>query len=72
VADHGAGIPEAVQARIFEPFFSTKSRHEGTGLGLSISHGIVKDHHGKLWFETVPGEGAKFHVELPVEPEENV
>jgi signal transduction histidine kinase len=67
VEDHGAGIPVEVQGRIFDPFFSTKTRHEGTGLGLAISHGIVKDHHGRLWFETAVGEGTKFHVELPVD-----
>ncbi|MEI7733066.1 MAG: PAS domain S-box protein [Verrucomicrobiota bacterium] len=66
VEDHGAGIPAEVQGRIFDPFFTTKSRSEGTGLGLSISHSIVKDHHGKLWFETEVGRGTKFHLELPV------
>jgi signal transduction histidine kinase len=67
VEDHGMGIPAEVQGRIFDPFFSTKSRHEGTGLGLAISHGIVKDHHGALWFETEPGQWSRFHVELPVD-----
>ncbi|MEI7729203.1 MAG: response regulator [Verrucomicrobiota bacterium] len=66
VADHGTGIPADVQGRVFDPFFTTKSRHEGTGLGLAISHGIVKDHQGKLWFETEPGQGTKFHLDLPI------
>jgi PAS domain S-box-containing protein len=67
VEDHGVGIPQEMQERIFDPFFTTKPRNEGTGLGLTISHGIVRDHHGLLWLETEPGQGTKFHVELPVD-----
>jgi len=67
VADHGPGIPPEIQARIFDPFFTTKPRDQGTGLGLSISHGIVTDHHGRLTFETEPGMGTQFHLDLPVE-----
>jgi PAS domain S-box-containing protein len=67
VEDHGAGIPEAVRDRIFEPFFTTKPRDHGTGLGLSISHGIVRDHHGEMHFETEVGRGTRFHVDLPEE-----
>ncbi len=65
VEDHGAGIPENIRDKIFDPFFSTKPRYEGTGLGLSISHGIVKDHHGELYFESVPGEFTRAVLELP-------
>jgi len=53
--------------RIFDPFFTTKPRDEGTGLGLSISHGIVKDHHGELYFESEPGEYTKAILILPVD-----
>ena len=67
VEDHGMGIPEAIGARILDPFFTTKPRDIGTGLGLSISHGIVQDHHGVLSFETEPGRGTQFHVDLPVD-----
>jgi signal transduction histidine kinase len=67
VADQGTGIPPEIQARIFDPFFTTKPRDKGTGLGLSISHGIVKDHHGVLHFETAPGIGTQFHLDLPVD-----
>jgi PAS domain S-box-containing protein len=70
VADQGGGIPPEVQARIFDPFFTTKPRDKGTGLGLSISHGIVKDHHGVLHFETEVGVGTRFHLDLPVNEEE--
>jgi PAS domain S-box-containing protein len=67
VADQGPGIPPEIQGRIFDPFFTTKPRDKGSGLGLSISHGIAKDHHGALHFETEPGVGTQFHLELPVE-----
>ena len=69
VADRGTGIPPEIQDRIFDPFFTTKPRDKGTGLGLSISHGIVQDHHGVLHFETEPGSGTQFHLDLPVEEE---
>ncbi len=70
VADQGTGISPEVQARIFDPFFTTKPRDKGSGLGLSISHGIVQGHHGVLHFETTPGTGTQFHLDLPVEEEE--
>lgn len=66
VEDHGIGIPTNAADKVFDPFFSTKPRNKGTGLGLSISYGIIQDHHGKLWFETVQGEGTKFHMDLRV------
>jgi signal transduction histidine kinase len=66
VEDHGSGITPDVADRIFDPFFTTKTRIRGTGLGLSISHSIVKEHRGKLWFETEPGKGTRFHVDLPI------
>ena len=62
--DNGPGIPAAVQARIFDPFFSTKDVGKGTGLGLSISYKIVQGHAGALQIET--GDwGTKFKLELP-------
>ncbi len=67
VADHGGGIPVDIRDRIFDPFFTTKPRDQGTGLGLAISHGIVKEHHGRLHFETDPGVGTRFHLDLPVD-----
>ncbi len=67
VVDNGNGIPPEVQARIFEPFFTTKAVGRGTGQGLAISRAIIVEQHGgELSFETKPGEGTKFTIELPV------
>jgi signal transduction histidine kinase len=65
IADNGPGIPEEIQSRILEPFFTTKAPGQGTGLGLHISHDIVANrHHGQLLVESRPGE-TKFKVILP-------
>jgi signal transduction histidine kinase len=67
IADNGPGIPEVVRKRLFDPFFTTKPVGEGTGLGLSISYQIITEkHHGKIWCESQPGEGASFWIEIPV------
>ncbi len=68
VEDHGPGVDEAVGARMWDPFYTTKPRDKGTGLGLSISHGIARDHHGRLWYECREGEWTRFHFELPAGP----
>ena len=66
ITDNGPGIPEEIQARIYDPFFTTKPPGKGTGLGLHISHDIVANrHHGLLLVESKPGE-TKFKVILPV------
>lgn len=65
IADNGPGIPQEIQARIYEPFFTTKPPGKGTGLGLHISHDIVANrHHGLLLVESKPGE-TRFKVILP-------
>ncbi|MDR3370343.1 GAF domain-containing protein [Rhodoferax sp.] len=66
VQDTGSGIDVAVQARIFEPFYTTKPVGQGTGLGLSIAMGIVKQHQGTLSAQSVAGQGSTFRVTLPV------
>jgi signal transduction histidine kinase len=69
VEDNGPGIRPEVQARLFEPFFSTKK--EGTGLGLPISARIVDRHGGRLDVETHPGRGTTFRIVLPVYEQRN-
>nr|BCX01177.1 MAG: hypothetical protein KatS3mg041_1223 [Bacteroidota bacterium] len=65
VADTGPGIPEMLLSRIFEPRFTTKGER-GTGMGLSISRSIVERLGGSILVESVPGEGARFLVRLPL------
>ncbi len=65
VSDQGPGMPPEIQARVFEPFFSTKGVGQGTGLGLSVSYGIVAEHGGSLEVESQPGQGSTFTVRLP-------
>ena len=67
IRDNGTGIPAEVQAKIFQPFFTTKPVGEGTGLGLSLSHDIVTTGHGgTLRVESRAGEGTEFVISLPV------
>jgi len=67
VSDTGMGIPEPIQTRIYEPFFTTKEVGKGTGQGLSFAHSVVvKKHQGKIWFETEVGRGTTFFIELPI------
>ena len=65
VADTGAGIPSEYLARIYDPFFTTKSMGHGTGLGLSITYGIVREHLGSIECESAVGHGTRFIVKLP-------
>jgi two-component system NtrC family sensor kinase len=66
VSDNGIGMSPEVQARIFQPFFTTKPTGEGTGLGLSLSHDIVvQGHGGTLSVESQPGVGTEFTITLP-------
>jgi two-component system NtrC family sensor kinase len=65
IRDTGHGItPEHIR-RIYDPFFTTKGIGRGTGLGLSISFGIVQEHGGAIFVESVPGQGTTFQVALP-------
>ena len=64
VSDNGAGFPEELMARIFEPYVTTKPR--GTGLGLAIVKKIIDEHHGAVTIENRPESGASVSVLLPL------
>lgn len=66
VRDNGIGIPDAIKAKIFQPFFTTKPTGEGTGLGLSLSYDIVtKGHGGDILVESNPNQFTEFFISLP-------
>jgi len=66
VADNGAGIPEHLRARVFEPYFTTKPTGIGTGVGLAVSLGIVEAHGGTITVDCPADGGAQFTITLPV------
>ncbi|VFQ45134.1 transporter substrate-binding domain-containing protein [Desulfoluna butyratoxydans] len=65
VTDEGSGIDPEHLDHLTDPFFTTKRSVGGTGLGLSVSAGIVRNHEGKLTFESQPGRGTTATLELP-------
>jgi two-component system phosphate regulon sensor histidine kinase PhoR len=70
VEDQGVGIPRADLDRVFERFYKVdKARVRGkggTGLGLAIARHIVEGHGGRIWVESVEGQGATFHFAIPL------
>jgi two-component system, NtrC family, sensor kinase len=66
VSDTGPGIPQRIQQRVFEPFFTTRAPGRGAGLGLSVCHGIVGALGGTLSLESAPGAGTTVTVTLPL------
>ena len=70
IRDHGPGIPEEFRARMFTKFAQADSsdtrQRGGTGLGLVIAKEITERHGGRLWFDTAPGVGTAFHIDLPL------
>ena len=68
VEDSGPGLDPNTMARIFEPFYTTKST--GMGMGLSISRSILQSHGGRLWATAKDGPGTAFHFSLPKHQEE--
>lgn len=68
VSDSGPGIPPDLQARVFDPYFSTKQRgtQKGMGLGLTIVYSLVRKHGGFVWLESPPAAGCTVHVYLPL------
>ncbi|HEU4800224.1 MAG TPA: PAS domain-containing protein [Gemmatimonadales bacterium] len=67
VRDTGHGMDETTQARIFEPFFSTRSGrgHSGLGLGLAVAYRIMRQAGGRIWVTSAPGEGSTFSLRFP-------
>jgi len=73
VADNGPGLDPNIRKRVFEPFVSTRPVGTGTGLGLSTSYFIVHDKHGgNIQVESIPGQGCRFIIELPIKGLPNV
>lgn len=70
VEDTGPGVPPDDEARLFQPFFTTKPVGEGTGLGLSVSYGIIQSHGGTIGYRRGELGGAVFFFQLPVAPGE--
>jgi two-component system sensor histidine kinase KdpD len=69
VVDRGPGIPPEELDAVFEPFYQRPEDgpHEGSGLGLAIVRGLVELNGGRVWAESVPGQGTTFVVEMPLE-----
>ena len=65
VEDTGPGIPPENEAKLFQPFFTTKPVGQGTGLGLSVSYGIIDSLGGRIGYRSAPAGGALFYVDLP-------
>lgn len=71
ISDTGCGISQQDIKRIYDPFFTTKSRGSGTGLGLSITYGIIQEHSGQIAVDSSVGKGTTFSIELPRYAREN-
>lgn len=65
IVDTGVGIAPENIAKIYDPFFTTKGVGQGTGLGLAVSYGIIQEHNGRIFVESKPGQGTRFHIKLP-------
>ena len=71
IVDRGPGIPPAQLERVFEPFYragTASGGHRGSGLGLAIARGFTEANGGTLHVESLPGQGATFVFELPLDP----
>ena len=63
VSDTGQGLTPEECARLFTPYYTTKTH--GTGLGLAIVQSVISDHKGRIWVDGAPGHGATFRIDLP-------
>ncbi len=66
ISDTGPGIAPEIQAKMFDPYFTTKEVGKGTGMGLAIIHGIAKSYKGFVTCQSQLGEGTVFQVYLPI------
>jgi two-component system sensor histidine kinase KdpD len=69
VTDRGPGLSEQELSRVFEKYYRsarTRDAVPGAGMGLAIARDIVQAHGGKMWAESTPGQGARFHFTLPL------
>ena len=69
IVDHGAGVPPALVPTLFSGLRtlgrSNRDRSRGTGLGLALVRGLVEAMGGRVWYESRPSSGGRFHVTLP-------
>ncbi|WP_300460532.1 transporter substrate-binding domain-containing protein [Desulfobacula sp.] len=65
IKDTGTGIDPKIYNKIFDPYFTTKEFGKGTGMGLAVVHGIIKNHSGSIFVDSLPGKGASFSVFFP-------
>jgi signal transduction histidine kinase len=65
ITDTGEGLPEAIRDKVFNPFFTTKTK--GSGLGLAIVYQCIQAHKGSIDVVDHPGPGTRIRIQLPVE-----
>ena len=66
VSDNGRGMSDAIQRRLFDPYFTTAEAWENVGLGLTVVHGIIREWHGKISVWSKPDHGTCFTIFIPV------
>lgn len=72
IEDTGSGVAPEHEAKLFQPFYTTKAVGEGTGLGLSVSYDIIRSHNGRIGYRRGPSGGAIFFFELPIVPNDQL
>jgi two-component system, OmpR family, sensor histidine kinase KdpD len=73
IVDRGPGLPREELQRVFEPFYRGRdgSTHTGSGLGLAITKGFIEANGGRVWAESLPGQGSTFAIELPLDDQQD-